>query len=147
MATGLQAQDIDNFLPVYRTRHRWSDRTKELTAPLFPGYVFAQFRPSNLPAVLKTRGAIRVVGFGSDLARIDDEEISNLRALAASGVPRAPWPFLKEGQTVEIVDGPLRGIRGILVQAGGEDRVVVSITLLQRSVAVAVDASWIQKAA
>ncbi len=138
-AQALESKGLEFFLPLYRARRRWSDRVKELDVPLFPGYVFSRFESGDRAWVLATPSVRSVVGFGRTPAPVAEEELNAVRSIVASGLPSGPWPFLKVGQTVCIEAGPLSGLEGILVQLKDVCRVVVSVHLLQRSVAVEID--------
>ena len=147
VATHLGGRGYEWFLPLYKCRHRWSDRFKEIELPLFPGYVFCRFNVLHRLPILTVPGVVRIVGFGRTPVPVDQTEIAAIRAAAKSGLPRQPWPFLQVGQKVRIEDGPLCGIEGILLSFKGHRRLVLSVTLLQRSVAVEVDGAWVQAVA
>ncbi|HXG23074.1 MAG TPA: UpxY family transcription antiterminator [Chthonomonadales bacterium] len=129
----------EGFLPTYRVRRRWSDRWKELDVPLFPGYVFCRLSPHHQTRAVQTAGVILMVGFGGKPAPVRDEEIAALQRIVASGFEVGPWPYLQVGRRVRIEDGPLAGVEGILLEIRPRNKLVVSVTLLQRSVAVEVD--------
>lgn len=139
VATALDSKGIEVFLPLYTTRRRWSDRVKELQMPLFDGYVFCRVDLLYRMPVLTIPGVIQFVGIGKIPSPIEEEEIAALQSLIKSGLPAMPWPFLQVGQKVRVEHGPLRDLEGILLQAKGSHRLVLSISLLQRSVAVEVD--------
>lgn len=141
-ALALRTKGFEEFLPQHRIRRRWSDRIKELQQPFFPGYVFCRFNPDNRFPVLVTAGVIGAVGVGKVPAPIDDTEIEALQSVVASGCSTQAWPFLKVGQFVRIEAGPLTGTEGILVAVKKSSRLVVSVSLLQRSVAVEIDDLW-----
>src|SRR6266852_9446784 len=143
VALHLQARGYESFLPVYKSERRWSDRFKEIELPLFPGYVFCQFNPLNRLPILSVPGIVHVVGIGRNPVAVDQTEIAALQAAVKSGLPRQPWPFVEIGHRVRIEHGPLRGVEGILLGFGGHQRLVLSVTLLQRSVAVQVDEAWV----
>jgi len=143
VATFLDGKGYEWFLPSYRSRRRWSDRVKELELPLFPGYLFCRFDPQERLPILKTPGMISIVGTAKVPTAVDETEIAALRALVASGLPRQPWPYLQIGQRVRIEHGALSGLEGILLQQKGCNRLVLSVTLLQRSVAAEIDSSWV----
>ena len=130
------------FLPLYRSRRRWSDRLKEIELPLFPGYVFCRFQASLRLPILTTPGVVYVVGVGRAPAPIDDGEVAALQAVVRSGLYSQPWRFLRAGQRVQIVAGPLCGLEGIYLDSRGGNRLVVSVTLLQRSVGIEIDSRW-----
>jgi transcription antitermination factor NusG len=138
-AQALESKALETLLPLYRSRRRWSDRIQELDLPLFAGYVFCRFQGTQRARILSTPGVRAVVGFGNRPAAVEDAEIRAMQALVASGLPLGPWPFLRVGERVRVEAGPLCGVEGILTQVKDAWRVVVSIELLQRSVAAEVD--------
>jgi transcription antitermination factor NusG len=139
----LEGQGFERFLPVYKLRKRWSDRIKEFDAPLFPGYLFCRFNPQNRLPILKTPGVIQIVGFNSIPAAVDEDEILSIQRLVASGIRHQPCPFLTVGDRVRISAGPLTGLEGLLTDIKGAHRLVLSVSLLQRSVAVEIDSAFI----
>lgn len=139
----LSGQGYESFLPLYKLRKRWSDRIKEVDAPLFPGYLFCRFNPQNRLPILKTPGVIQIVGFNSVPAALDESEIQSIQTLVAAGVPHQPWPYLAAGDRVRIESGPLQGLEGILTDVKRSHRLVLSVTLLQRSVAVEIDSALV----
>jgi transcription antitermination factor NusG len=128
---------------MYTSWRRWSDRTKEVTLPVFPGYVFCRFDPMNRLPILSANGVIQVVGAGKNPTSIADEEIAALQQADTSGLPRQPWPYLGIGEKVKVVFGPLAGLEGILTDYKGFHRLILSVSLLQRSVAVTLDRTWV----
>jgi len=139
----LACSGVDTFLPLYRSRRRWSDRSMELDAPLFPGYVFGRFAAGDRVRVLRTPGVARIVGFGGLPAPVAPSEIDGIRAALASKLPIGPWPYPKPGDRVRIESGPLRGLEGALVRQKDALRLVLSVELLQRSLAIEVTAETI----
>jgi transcription antitermination factor NusG len=140
----LCASGVDTFLPLYRARRQWSDRVKDLDAPLFPGYVFGRFLLRDRARIVNTPGVARIVGFAGVPAPVAEQEIEGVRAALASKLPVGPWPhLLKVGSRVRIERGPLRGIEGTLLREGSCLRLVLGVELLQRSLAVEVDAEMI----
>ena len=136
----LKHKGFEAFSPTYRTRRQWSDRTKEIEQPLFAGYVFCRFAYPAKARILNTPAVSRVVEFGGGPAIVPDAEIAAVRAVVAAGQPMRPWPQLKPGDRVRVERGPLRGVEGILLREKDAVELVVSVELLQRSVAVQVDA-------
>ncbi|MGH9695024.1 MAG: transcription termination/antitermination protein NusG [Bryobacteraceae bacterium] len=131
------------FLPTQRVRRRWSDRIKIVDAPLFPGYVFCQF-DNHCPAkVITTPGVLNIVGLGRQPAAIANEEIAALQRLVRANIDAEPWPYFAVGQMVLVSAGPLAGVEGRVVNMANAWRLVISVTLLQRSVAVAVNREWL----
>jgi transcription antitermination factor NusG len=142
--SSLQTRGYEDFLPRYVCMRRWSDRMQKVEMPLFPGYVFCRFEADRRLPILSIPGVIKIVGMGKLPLPVDKDEIEALQIVARSGLLMRPWPFLKTGQSVRIQDGPLRNVEGILSGVGDKDQVIISITLLQRSVAVTIDRSWIR---
>lgn len=142
-ATVLQSKGYEHYLPVYRSRRRWSDRVVETDQPLFPGYVFCRFDAKKRFPIVSTPGVVSVVGFGPEPAPISDMEIESVQAVLDSGLAAEPCPFLREGQRIRVKRGSLEGLEGILVKKKTDWRMVVSIAMLQRSVAVEIDRDWI----
>jgi transcription antitermination factor NusG len=139
----LRGTGYESFLPTYLSRRRWSDRIKQVELPLFPGYVFCRFHPQARLPILKIPGFISIVGIARNPTPIDGAEIAALRNLVNSNAYREPWPYLQTGQRVRIERGALCGLEGILLEFRGRHRIVLSLTLLQRSVAVEVDSAWV----
>jgi transcriptional antiterminator NusG len=142
-ATILEGKGYQQFLPVYRSRRRRSDRVVESQKPLFPGYVFCRFDPKNRLPIMTTSGVISVVSVGKEPAPITDREIEAVHAILNSGLAAEPCPFLRVGQSVRVNRGVLAGVEGILVYKKSEWRMVVSIEMLQRSISVEIDREWI----
>jgi transcription antitermination factor NusG len=142
-STTLRGKGYEEFLPLYRSRRQWSDREKELELPLFPGYLFCRFDVSHpLLPILTTPGVINIVGAGKIPVPVDDDEIESIRAILRTGLAAQPWPSLKVGSWVYIERGPLVGVEGIIINTDKVHRLVVSVSLLQRSVAVEIDRAW-----
>lgn len=142
-AAALRNKGYEEFLPLYSCQRQWSDRVKRIELPLFPGYLFCRFNPQDRLPILTTPGVILIVGFGKTPVPVDDEEIAAIRAIVNSQLPAQPWPMLRCGQRVRINAGPLRGVEGIFTRHKDRDHLVVSVTLLQRSVAVEIDRTWV----
>jgi transcription antitermination factor NusG len=143
VAHQLEGQGFERFLPVYKLRKRWSDRIKELDTPLFPGYLFCRFNPHDRLPILKTPGVMQIVGFNNVPAAVDEDEIVAIQRLITSGIQHQPCPFLNIGDRVRISAGPLLGLEGILIEIKGSHKLVLSVSLLQRSVAVEIDSAFI----
>lgn len=143
VAMQLQGKGYDPFLPLYKVRRRWSDRIKEIELPLFPGYLFCRFNPSDRLPILVTPGIVQIVGIAKTPVPIEETEIANIRTAVESDLPKQVWPFRQVGQRVRVEYGPLQGLEGLLLSIKGRHRLILSVTLLQRSVAVEVDESWV----
>jgi transcription antitermination factor NusG len=139
-------RDVVHFLPVYESVRRWKDRRVTLQMPLFPGYVFVRMALRDRLLVQQVPGVAHLVGFDGTPAPLPDEEIDALRASLENGVWAEPLPYLNVGRRVRLRSGPLAGMQGILLQRKGRFRLVISIELIQRSVAVDVDVADVEAA-
>ncbi len=139
VALQFEHRNLECFLPSYQSMRRWQDRRVMLELPLFPGYVFARFAPMSRVEVLKTPGVVRIIGFGHRLLPVPDHEIDALRNCVESKAKVRPHPFLTVGRRVRVIHGPLSRLEGILDRRSGSWRLVVSIQLINRSVAVELD--------
>jgi transcription antitermination factor NusG len=135
----LQGKGYEVFLPTYECRRRWSDRVKSLVLPLFPSYIFSRFDVEKRLPILITPGVDSIVGAGKSPIPVDQKEISAIRSVMNSGIASQPWPYLETGDVVEVDNGPLEGLSGIVLRDKGSDRLVISVTLLRRSVSVEID--------
>lgn len=143
VASQMEGQGFECLLPTYKSVRRWSDRVKEVEQPLFPGYLFCRFDFQSRRPVITTPGVLQIVGYGRTAISVSDEEIQLLQLAVSSGMPKQPWPYLEVGQRVRVNYGTLSGLEGILVNVKGNHRVILSVTLLQRSVAMEVETSWL----
>ena len=134
----LDAQRITSFLPLYSALHRWADRDKVVNLPVFPNYVFCAFNYEHPPYLGSIPGVVDYVRCGATVARIDSEEIDALKRTVAAGYRLEPSPMFLNGQGVEIVAGPLAGLTGTVVEHKSRLKLVLTITLLQRSVLVGI---------
>ena len=142
----LENAGYECFLPVSRSTRRWSDRTKLIEVPLFPGYLFCRMNPHNRLTVLMTPGVIQIVGVGRTPVPVAQEEIEAIQRMQRSGLPAMPWPYMQVGHMAQILEGPLQGLSGIVVKIKSGVKLVLSVSLLQRSVAVEVERSWVGEA-
>jgi transcription antitermination factor NusG len=143
IATLLLGQGYDCFLPLTKSIRRWSDRMKEVEQPLFPGYLFCRFDLHNRGPLLMTPGVRQIVGVGRTPMPVEESEVEAIRQALASGLPSQPWLYLQIGQRVRVNHGSLNNLEGILINFKGSNRIVLSVTLLQRSVAMEIDLSWV----
>jgi transcription antitermination factor NusG len=139
LADQINRQGIACFLPLYRSIRRWKDRRKELALVLFPGYVFVRMALQNRLRVLQLPGAVRLVTFNGQPAVLPEEEVENLRSRLVNSGNIEPHPYLTAGRHVRVRSGPLQGLEGIILRTKERCRIVLSIHLIMRSVAVEVD--------
>jgi transcription antitermination factor NusG len=139
VAEQIERRDISCFLPLYRSVRRWKDRRKELELALFPGYVFVHIALQDRLQVLQVPGAVRLVTFNGQPAALPEHEIECLRNRQSSFGTIEPHPYLCVGRRVRVRSGPLQGLEGIIRRSKDKCRVVFSLDLIMRSVAVEVD--------
>jgi transcription antitermination factor NusG len=142
-ATLLSGKGYQTLLPTFKSQRRWRDEPREVIAPLFVGYVFCRFDVLKRLPILVTPGVIAIVGSGRIPVPVEDSEIRGIQTVVSSGLRAEPWPYLEVGQQVRIQDGALSGLEGILTSFKGTRRIVVSVSLLCRSVALEIDRSGV----
>jgi transcription antitermination factor NusG len=140
----LEYPQYECFLPIYVPRRRWSDRIKEVEFPLFPGYVFCRFDVHAHGPVLKTPSVMGIAGVGARPIPVDDHEIAAIQCVHHAGLAVVPHFFLQVGQRVRISGGSLDGVEGVIEDAALRNRLIASVNLLQRSVAVEIDSAWVK---
>lgn len=143
VTTYLEGRGFECFLPLYKSKRRWSDRVKEVEQPLFPGYLFCRLDLCNRGPLLMTPGVQQIVGVGRTPMPVEESEMESIRQVLSSGLPSLPWPYMHVGERVRVNYGSLVNLEGILVNFKGSNRVVLSVTMLQRSVALEIDLAWV----
>ena len=139
VSSALETKGYESFYPIYRVRRRWSDRWVHVERPLFPGYVFCRTASSTYGKILLTIGVVRIVGFRGIPEEVPAGEIEALRRVNQTGIPRMPHEYLRSGTRVCVESGPLKGVEGIYSNGSDHRRLVLSVNLLQRSIAVTLD--------
>jgi transcription antitermination factor NusG len=138
VAEQLTRRSVEHFLPIYRVVRRWKDRWVQLQRPLFPGYIFVRLALHDRLKVLQAPGVVKFVGFSGTPSVLPQVEIDALRTSLSAGVRAEPHPYLMVGRRVRVKSGPLTGMEGILKRKKNQDRLVISLNLILRSVAVEV---------
>lgn len=140
-ARQLAERSIEAFLPLYQSRRRWKDRCKLIELALFPSYVFVRIAAEERIRVLQVPGIVAIVSFNGQPARLPNQEIDALRNGLRNQIYAEPHPYLRVGRRVRVVRGPMVGAEGILSRKKDKSRVVISLDVLMRSIAVEVDGS------
>jgi transcription antitermination factor NusG len=137
----LEEKGVEAFLPLHSATHQWSDRRRVVNLPLFPGYVFVRIAPllHARVSVLRTHGVISFVGVRNMGIPIPDAEIEGIQAVLQGGVAYEPHPYLKVGQSVRLRGGSLDGVSGVLMGVNGDRSLIISVNLIQRSIAVRIE--------
>jgi len=141
----LTSKGFEILLPLYSTTRRWKDRTKLLSLPLFPCYVFLRGGLERRLAIMTTPGVHALVSTAGQPAAIPADEIEAIRRVAESGARVEPYPYLKCGDRMRVKCGPLVGIEGILVRKKNLYRLVLSMNMLGKSAAVEIDAFLMER--
>jgi len=141
----LNSKGFETLLPLYSTARRWKDRTKLISLPLFPCYVFLRGGLDRRLAVMTTPGVHAIVSTAGQPTPIPHSEIEAIRRVVEGGVHVEPHPFLKCGEWVRVKCGPLIGIQGILIRKKNVYRLVLSVELLGRAASVEVDAFLVER--
>lgn len=136
----LRARGIEPFLPQVERWRQWKDRRKLVAFPLFPGYCFARFALADRVAVLSNSGVAQIVGNPAGPVAVSEGEIEAVRRLVTCTLPYDPHPYLDEGMLVEVIRGPLDGVRGVLIRKGARARLVIRVTLIHQAASVELDA-------
>lgn len=147
VAAQLNTRAVEYFLPLYGSVRRWKDRRVTLSLPLFPGYVFIRLALQERMRVLEIPSVVRLVGFGGQPTALPDHEMEILRSGLETSLRAEPHPVLSVGRRVHITGGPFAGLEGVLKRKKSSLRVVVTLELIQRSVAVDVDAADVRAVA
>ncbi len=135
----LLEMNTETYLPLAKAVRRWKGRRKRVEVPLFPGYLFVHIIPDERWRVLNTRGVVSIVGANGAPIPVPDEQIEGIRRLLSSNYSYDPYPYFTEGREVIVVDGPLQGVRGRILERRGDLRLIISVDLLRRSLSVEVD--------
>lgn len=142
-AEHLQARGYEVFLPCYYEQRRWSDRLKTTERALFAGYLFCRFGRTVTAKVVTTPAVIRIVGNSQGPQAVPSHEIEAVRGITAARLAIEPWPFEYQDRLVRVDCGPLRGLLGTVLQVKNRHRLVISVSLLQRSLAVEIAPEWV----
>ncbi|GAC1700358.1 MAG: UpxY family transcription antiterminator [Candidatus Acidiferrum sp.] len=140
----LSKKGFEVFLPLYSARHQWKDRAKNVLLPVFPCYLFLRTNLHRKLDILRTPGVFWLVENGGHACPVPDSDIEAVRRIVQSPREVKPHPFLKSGDRVRVLVGPLAGVEGILTRFKNGYRVVLSVDLLQKAVAVEVDISIVK---
>lgn len=145
VAAHLLGKGFEVFLPTYEALHRWHDRNKLVTLPLFPGYLFFIHDEERRVQILSTPGVHSILKTGNTPAVISEQEITSIRRMVESTLCVKPHPYLSQGDRVRIKSGPLEGLEGIVSRVKNTLHLVLSITMLGRSAAVELDVTVVER--
>jgi len=142
----LHERGYKQLVPSYIAKRRWSDRWKEIECPLFSGYIFCQFNSEAIFPIVSTPGVIRIVGCQNQPIPLSNKEIEAIQRVVQSPCAPEPCNYLQSGTRVRIIRGPLTGLEGIVNSYKGRYRLILSVELVQRSIAMEIAQDWIDPA-
>jgi transcription antitermination factor NusG len=142
--SALLEKDIDTFLPLREVISQWKDRKKKVLLPLFPGYLFINSNLEDRLTILNTPGIVRILGVTGSPIPIPDEQVEAIKKLIESRLPYDPYPYYNEGKMVMVVNGPLQGVVGRILQKRTSNKLILSVDLIKRSVSVEVQAEDVE---
>ena len=140
----LKEKGIEAYLPLLKERRKWSDRKKWVEFPLFSSYLFAKIEIKNSIFVLQTNGVSSLVKFGELIAIVQDEVVHAIKLAIDGGYQLTPAEYFIAGNAVEVIEGPMRGVKGIVVQLKGKDRLVIKIDAIQQALSIDIDTRFIK---
>ncbi len=136
---------IKAYLPIRTVIREWSDRRKKINEPLFPSYVFVYANAKERFLSLKSRGVVRMVSFNGQPARIPETQIEAVRRILECGYATEDYPFLSKGDAVEIISGPLTGLKGFVTEERGKKHFIVSVEGIYKSLSINIDARILKR--
>ena len=140
----LKEKGIEAYLPLLKERRKWSDRKKWVEFPLFSSYLFAKIEIKNSIFVLQTNGVSSLVKFGEVIAIVQDEVVHAIKLAIDGGYQLTPAEYFIAGNAVEVIEGPMRGVKGIVAQLKGKDRLVIKIDAIQQALSIDIDTRFIK---
>ncbi len=144
VCASLERKGYECYSPSYIECRNYSDRIRKVQAPLFPGYLFCRLDIAKRLPVLMSEGVLYFVSFGDVPQPVDESELDAVRAALGSGLQVQSWPYLRTGDRVRIEAGSMAGVEGVLLKSQGVDRLIISVHLLQRSLSLQIDRTWIR---
>ncbi len=141
----LKLKGLSAYLPLHTVHRVWSDRIKKIQEPLFPSYIFVYANLSERFLALQTSGVVRMVSFNGQPVQIPSEQIDDIKKILEHGISPEPHEYFSLGDEVEVLYGPLRGLRGLFVEERGKERLAISVHAIQQSFAIEIEGTSIKK--
>ena len=140
----LEKKGMQAYLPLVRQKRKWSDRMKWVELPLLPGYLFAKVELKKSLFVLQTHGVSTVVKFGDEVAVVQESVVTSIRLALEGGYELEPTEYFTNGDEVEVIEGPMKGMKGIVSAIKGEEKLIIKIDALQQAIAVHIETKFLQ---
>ena len=139
-----QKKGYEVYLPILKERRKWSDRKKWVEFPLFRSYIFVKTEIKNALFVLQTRGVVKIIKFGDEVAVIQDRSIQAIKLMIEGGYTPEATDYFVKGDPVEVKEGPLKGLIGEVTRIDEHDRLVVRVDAIQHSVSIQIDRAFLK---
>ena len=140
----LVKKNIEAYLPLLKERRKWSDRKKWVEFPLFSSYLFARIDIKDSIFVLQTQGVNTIVKFGKQIAIVQNSVIEAIRLAMEGGYELEPVEYFVEGNRVEVVAGPMKGVKGIVAKLKGQNRLIIKIDAIQQALSIQIESKFIR---
>jgi len=140
----LEKKGIEAYLPLVRQKRRWSDRMKWVELPLLSSYLFARLELKNSIYVLETHGVSTIIRFNGKIAVVQDNVVKSIRLALEGGYELEPTEYFTVGDEVEVIEGPMKGTKGIVSTLKGEEKLIIKIDALQQAIAVHIETKFLQ---
>ena len=140
----LLQKEFEVYLPILKKKRNWSDRKKWIESPLFRSYIFVRIEIKNSLFVLQTRGVVKVIKFGSEVAVIQNNCIQAIKLMIEGGYIPESIDYFVKGEKVEVKNGPLKGIIGEVSRVDNSDRLLVRVDAIQHSISVQIDRGYLR---
>jgi len=140
----LVKKNIEAYLPLLKERRKWSDRKKWVEFPLFSSYLFARIDIKDSIFVLQTQGVNTIVKFGKQIAIVQNSVIEAIRLAMEGGYELEPVEYFVEGNIVEVVAGPMKGVKGIVAKLKGQNRLIIKIDAIQQALSIQIESKFIR---
>ena len=140
----LVKKNIEAYLPLLKERRKWSDRKKWVEFPLFSSYLFARIDIKDSIFVLQTQGVNTIVKFGKQIAIVQNSVIEAIRLAMEGGYQLEPVEYFVEGNRVEVVAGPMKGVKGIVAKLKGQNRLIIKIDAIQQALSIQIESKFIR---
>ena len=140
----LLQKEFEVYLPILKKKRKWSDRKKWIESPLFRSYIFVRIEIKNSLFVLQTRGVVKVIKFGSEVAVIQNNCIQAIKLMIEGGYIPESIDYFVKGEKVEVKNGPLKGIIGEVSRVDNSDRLLVRVDAIQHSISVQIDRGFLR---
>ena len=137
-------KNIEAYLPLLKERRKWSDRKKWVEFPLFSSYLFARIDIKNSIFVLQTQGVNTIIKFGEKIAVVQDDVIKAMRLAIEGGYQLEPTEYFVEGNLVEVIAGPMKGVSGIVARLKGQSRLIIKIDAIQQALSIQIESKFIK---